>query len=57
VLPSTYVLAQRDNAVPRSHQEVMARRCGTVVRLDSDHSPFMSHTAQLATLLVSLASA
>ena len=57
VLPSTYVLAQRDNAVPRSHQEVMASRCSTVVRLDSDHSPFMSHTAQLASLLVSLASA
>ena len=43
VLPSTYVLAERDNAVPRSHQEVMAPRCSTVVWLDCDHSPFMSH--------------
>jgi pimeloyl-ACP methyl ester carboxylesterase len=55
VLPSTYVLSERDNAVPASHQEVMAPRCGNLVRLDSDHSPFMSHTAQLGTLLASLA--
>jgi len=57
VLPSTYVLTERDNAVPASHQEVMAPRCGNLVRLDSDHSPFMSHTTQLTSLLASLASA
>ena len=57
VLPSTYVLTERDNAVPTSHQEVMAPRCATVVRLDSDHSPFLSHTAALASLLAFLASA
>jgi pimeloyl-ACP methyl ester carboxylesterase len=56
VLPSTYVLTERDCTVPTLHQEVMASRCGTVVRLDSDHSPFMSCTTELAGLLVSLAS-
>jgi hypothetical protein len=33
-LPSTYVVCERDNAVPPALQEVMAGRAGTVSRIE-----------------------
>ena len=41
-VPSTYVICERDNALPPSLQEQMAERAGTVHRLDSGHSAFLS---------------
>jgi len=38
-----YILCERDRAIDPSIQELMAQRCDTVVRLSSDHSPFLSH--------------
>src|SRR4029077_3135650 len=57
VLPSTYVLAERDNAVPRSHQEVMAARCWH--RGAARQRPLAVHEPHgpARCLLVSLASA
>ncbi|MFI5035446.1 MAG: alpha/beta fold hydrolase [Acidimicrobiales bacterium] len=43
-----YVLCEHDRAIDPSLQEVMARRCDDVVRLGSDHSPFLSHPGDLA---------
>lgn len=48
---STYVVCARDRAVHPGNQEYMARRCRTVVRLDTDHSPFLSKTTETADVL------
>jgi pimeloyl-ACP methyl ester carboxylesterase len=50
-LPSTYVVCERDQAIPVSAQEAMAQRAGEVLRMDAGHSPFLSHPAELAGLL------
>ncbi|NNN07721.1 MAG: alpha/beta hydrolase [Acidimicrobiaceae bacterium] len=50
---STYVLCSRDQAIVPEVQEQIALRCDDVVRLDSDHSPFLSHPDTLADLLES----
>lgn len=50
-IPSTYVICERDKAFPPDAQEAIAARSGTVRRLDSGHSPFLSHPAELAALL------
>lgn len=47
-VPSTYVVCTRDRSVHPGHQEYMARRCSRVVRLDTDHSPFLSMTKETA---------
>ena len=49
--PSTYVVCERDQAIPVSAQEAMAKRATGVMRLDSGHSPFLSRPGELATLL------
>ncbi len=41
-IASTYVVCAGDRAVHPDHQVEMARRCGRVVTLDTDHSPFAS---------------
>jgi 3-methyladenine DNA glycosylase/8-oxoguanine DNA glycosylase len=41
-IDSTYVVCARDEAVGPGHQRAMAARCGHVVELDTDHSPFLS---------------
>ena len=47
--PSTYVVAERDAAVPVAAQEAMAARAGAdLVRLDTSHSPFLSQPERLA---------
>jgi hypothetical protein len=41
-VPSTYVICERDNAIPVFAQEAMAARASTTQRLDTDHSPFLT---------------
>ena len=47
-VPSVYVVAGRDAAIPPGTQRAMARRATAVVELDSAHSPFASHPDALA---------
>lgn len=56
-IPSTYILCERDKAVPPALQEQMSGRAGEVWRLDAGHSPFLSMPADLAALLAKIASA
>jgi pimeloyl-ACP methyl ester carboxylesterase len=50
-VPSTYVICDRDNAIPVPVQEAMAARAGTVHRLDCDHSPFLNDPDAVAALI------
>ena len=50
-LPGTYVWCRHDEAIHPDHQTVMAARCATTVRLDADHSPFLTHVHELADLI------
>ena len=50
-VPSTYVVATQDQAIPPVAQEAMAQRAGDVLRMDTGHSPFLSHPQELAELL------
>jgi pimeloyl-ACP methyl ester carboxylesterase len=40
-IPSTYVLCEKDCAIPPAAQEQMARRADRVQRLDTSHSPVL----------------
>jgi pimeloyl-ACP methyl ester carboxylesterase len=51
VIASTYVRCTLDQAIHISHQDVMAQRCGTVLTLETDHSPFLSRTAETAAII------
>ena len=55
--PSTYVLCSRDNAIHPLHQAAMAERCGEVVTLDTDHSPFTSATTAVVDVIERVARA
>jgi pimeloyl-ACP methyl ester carboxylesterase len=50
-VPSTYVIAEQDQAIPLVAQEAMAERAGEVLRMDTGHSPFLSQPGALAELL------
>lgn len=50
-IPSTYVICEKDSAIPPTIQERMARRTHRVERLDTSHSPFLSRPSQVAGLL------
>jgi pimeloyl-ACP methyl ester carboxylesterase len=50
-VPSTYVIGDRDNAIPVPAQEAMSARAGTTHRLESDHSPFLSDPDAVADLI------
>ncbi|MFF1823526.1 alpha/beta hydrolase [Kribbella sp. NPDC058245] len=50
-IPATYILADQDAGVPRAMGERFAQRIGTVRRMDTGHSPFLSQPAQTAELL------
>jgi len=50
-IPSTYVMCDQDNAIPAFAQEAMAQRAGTVHRLSSGHSPFLSQPDELAKIV------
>ena len=49
---SRYVLCRDDEAVDPALQAAMARRTDEVVSIKSGHSPFLSHPAQLADLIL-----
>lgn len=55
-VPSTYVICDRDNAIPVPAQEAMAARADTTHRLDSDHSPFLTDPDAVAALIRTAAS-
>ena len=50
-VPSTYVVCERDQAIPVVAQEAMSARAGEVLRLPAGHSPLLSHPRELAALL------
>lgn len=50
-VPSTYVVCERDNAIPPALQERMAERAGTVSRIDSGHSPFLSRPGEVTAII------
>jgi pimeloyl-ACP methyl ester carboxylesterase len=50
-VPSTYVVCRRDNAIPPALQELMAARAGTVSRIDSSHSPFLSRPDEVTAII------
>ena len=53
-IPSTYVLCTNDQAIPLFAQEQMSARCGEVLSITSDHSPFLSHVEELGELVASV---
>jgi pimeloyl-ACP methyl ester carboxylesterase len=50
-IPSTYVIGEKDAAVPAVLRERYASRAGLVRRMDTSHSPFLSRRAETAALL------
>lgn len=50
-IPSTYLVATEDHAIPAEAQRQMAARCGRKFELASSHSPFLSHPDYVASLL------
>lgn len=57
VVPSTYILCERDRCVHPEHQRIMAARCDDTIILDEDHSPFLSAPDTIVDILRSLATA
>jgi len=54
-VPSTYLLCERDHAIPLAAQEMMATRATNIRRLPSGHSPFLSMPTELTHLIVEAA--
>jgi pimeloyl-ACP methyl ester carboxylesterase len=50
-LPSTYVVCERDNAIPPAAQEHMATHADTVSHLDASHSPFLSRPHDVTAII------
>jgi pimeloyl-ACP methyl ester carboxylesterase len=50
-IPSTYVICERDNALPVAVQEVLAEHADDVQRMSTSHSPFLSQPAALARII------
>jgi pimeloyl-ACP methyl ester carboxylesterase len=55
--PTTYVLCERDQALPPAAQEAMSGRAGAVSRLDCGHSPFLACPDDLVAIIGGVASA
>jgi pimeloyl-ACP methyl ester carboxylesterase len=53
-IPSAYIICEQDQAIPIFAQEGMSGRAGEVVRINTDHSPFLSAPKELALLINSL---
>jgi pimeloyl-ACP methyl ester carboxylesterase len=53
---TTYVICDRDNAIPVVAQEYMAQRAGEVRRMEASHSPFLSRPDEVVELITELAS-
>lgn len=56
-VPTTYVLLERDDAVHPVHQEIFAKRCDDVVRLDTGHFPMIHSPELIADVLEPIARA
>jgi pimeloyl-ACP methyl ester carboxylesterase len=50
-IPSSYVLCEKDQAIPLPVQEMMAANATRTTRLSSSHSPFLSVPKELAAVL------
>ncbi|GAA4893423.1 alpha/beta hydrolase [Actinomycetospora straminea] len=50
-VPTTYVVCDRDAAIPPFAQEAMAGRAGTVVHVDAGHSAAVSQPAEVAAIV------
>jgi pimeloyl-ACP methyl ester carboxylesterase len=50
-VPTTYVVCERDNAIPVPAQEMLSQRAGTVRRLDASHSPFLSRPDEVVAII------
>ena len=50
-VPTSYIVLDRDAAIPPSAQEAMAARAARVSHLDAAHAPFLSKPRELAALL------
>ena len=48
---STYVVCADDRSIAPEHQQAMATRCGAVVTLPTDHSPFVSMVPETADII------
>jgi pimeloyl-ACP methyl ester carboxylesterase len=56
-IPTTYIVCDRDQAIPPTMQKQMAERAGvSMAHLDSGHSPFLSRPSELADLLTTILS-
>lgn len=51
ILPSTYIVCTDDRILSVSAQEQMAQNADNTIRIDSDHSPFLSCPKRLAEVL------
>ena len=51
-VPRRYILCDRDRAIDPTLQELMSQRCDDVIRLSSDHSPFLSHAEECVNAIV-----
>lgn len=56
-IPSSYIVARQDHAIPAQFQEAMAARASEVRALDSGHSPFLSMPEALADVITDAAAA
>jgi hypothetical protein len=50
-VPSTYIICTDDQILSVSAQEAMSANANRTVRIDSDHSPFLSCPTTLAEVL------
>jgi pimeloyl-ACP methyl ester carboxylesterase len=50
-IPSTYVVCERDNAIPPAAQEMMSANAGTVSHLDAGHAPFLSRPHDVTAII------
>jgi pimeloyl-ACP methyl ester carboxylesterase len=50
-VPTTYVICERDNAIPVPAQEMLSGRAGNVARLDASHSPFLSRPDEVVGII------
>jgi pimeloyl-ACP methyl ester carboxylesterase len=50
-IPSTYIVAEQDQAISLALQEKMAAQATEIRRLAGGHSPFLSRPGELAALI------
>ncbi len=53
-IESTYILCEKDKALDPRVQARMALRCTSTLRVPYSHSPFISHAAQLAMMVLEI---